>query len=805
VRLAILAPSPYNFVMGGAEHFLSGLQHYINEETLHVCEVIKVPTKEDTLLELVRAYRQHAQYDLLGYDRVMTSKYPAWMVNHPNHALYMLHTLRGLYDTYHFMRQPLDPAWDEGNRWIRAETDRFRRARPDDNKAALQLLDIVETAIETGKLVASFVQHPGPFARHVIHELDRFALQPARIRSYATMSQTVARRAGYFPPGVEANVVHPPPRLRAFRCGGDDYLFTVSRLDGPKRVGLLIEAMRHVKTDIPLLIGGTGPEEARLRDMAAGDPRIRFLGQLTDETLLDHYANCLAVAFVPYDEDYGLITIEAMRSGKPVLTVNDAGGVTEFVRHGETGLCVTPDAATLGAAIDELCSNRAQAREMGRRARQSVAGISWRPVAEEALGVQLPEPKIINLPAPKLTSKTRRKAVVAVTFGITPPRGGGQSRIFHLYKTMAQRMDIVLVCLCNCDELPSRTEIAPGLWEVRVPKSLEHQELENAASSTVDNVPITDIVASREIKHTPAFIQQLEQEGADADVAIVSHPFFASLVRRLFPSLPMWMEAQDVELTLKRDILPKTTAAEALLNLVAQEERMAWQASEVVYTCAKRDLETLTSLYGPTQAECLVVPNGFAEEEVTFTPKEERHRLKARLGLNGRPMVIFIGSWHGPNLEACKLILSAAPSLPHVTFAIVGSAGLYFKGQTVPENVHLVGPVDEAEKQVFLAAADVALNPMTSGSGSNLKMLDYFAAGVPVIATEFGARGIDAEPGVHYISANPEMLVQTLVMFLVGATDLDSMVVRANELARSHYSWSAIGASALRKLEPFLA
>lgn len=804
MNIAIVAPSPYHFVMGGAEHFWSGLQRFINEHTSHGCELIKVPTREGNLVDLVRAYRQHSRNDLLGYDRIVSSKYPAWMTLHPHHALYMLHTLRGLYDTYHFTREPLEPEWPDELRWVRDEIGLLAHGKVQDNGAVVRLLDVMESALETQRIPAAFARFPGPFARHLVHALDRFATQPGRIEAYATMSRTVAARQDYFPPGAQVGVLHPPTRLEGFRCGGDDYLFTVSRLDGPKRIGLIIEAMRHVRSEIPLLIGGTGPDEQRLRELAAGDPRIRFLGSLTDQQLLDGYADALAVPFVPYDEDYGLITIEAMRSGKPVITVQDAGGVTEFVHHGRTGLCVPPDPLALAGAIDELCNDRQRARAMGREARRSVAGISWKPLAEFALGQALPAPRVPVAPARQHLRKRRRKAVVAVTFGVSPPRGGGQSRVYHLYKALSATMDIVLLCLDAADAQPRRLQIAPGLWEVRIPKSAEHEQQEIEAARTVAWTPVTDIVAGREIHRTPAFLQALEDESQDADLLVACHPFFASLLRRHRPDLPLWYEAQDVELPLKRGMLPPGPGADALLQVVEAEERLAWTESEVVYACADEDLVRLTEIYGPTQALTLEVPNGFAEEEVRFVDATERRRLKDLIGLGDQPLAIFLGSWHGPNLEAAERVFACAQALPHVCFALVGSAGLYFRDKPVPPNVRLVGPVDEGQKQVFLGAADVALNPMTSGTGSNLKMLDYFASGVPVLSTRFGARGIDARPGEHYLACEADTLLPELVAHLVMPQRAAPMVERANRLARRRYSWRAIGEAALLRLAPQL-
>jgi glycosyltransferase involved in cell wall biosynthesis len=318
-------------------------------------------------------------------------------------------------------------------------------------------------------------------------------------------------------------------------------------------------------------------------------------------------------------------------------------------------------------------------------------------------------------------------------------------------------------------------------------------------------IPVTDIVAAREVVHTPQFFDFLRREGADADVVIACHPYFTSVLCSLFPQKPLWLEAHNVEFSLKATMLPDTPAARKLLQLVHDEECLAWKRSSCVFACAQRDLDELTRIYGTASADQFVVPNGFAEEEVTFNPLNKRSALREELGQPDSQLAIFLGSWHGPNLEACELIMSTAFAMPEVKFLIVGSAGDYFRGMSIPSNVKLLGPVDEEEKRLLLAAANVALNPMRSGSGSNLKMLDYFASGVPVISTEFGARGIDAHPNVHYLPSSADDLVQALTNFFVGDNDLQNLTKRADDLARTCYSWRVIGEKALERFRHHLS
>ena len=146
--------------------------------------------------------------------------------------------------------------------------------------------------------------------------------------------------------------VHPPSELTGFRrARPGSYFLTVSRLDRPKRIDVLIEATKSMGADVELHIAGTGPDEARLREIAGSNARIRFLGFVNDDTLLDLYAGSLAVLFVPLEEDFGLVALEAMMAGKPVITSHDAGGATELVTDGETGLIADPDPQDVARAM----------------------------------------------------------------------------------------------------------------------------------------------------------------------------------------------------------------------------------------------------------------------------------------------------------------------------------------------------------------------------------------------------------------------------------------------------------------------
>ena len=789
MKIAIVTPHPVPFALGGAENLWWGLQDHFQRHTEHDCDIVALLSPEGSFWDLVSSYETFSKLDLSAYDCVISGKYPAWMVDHPNHICYMLHRLRGLYDTYapgnHDSSVLKLPKLQSLMEWME-DSGGYPSA-----DQVPELFDKLR-ALREAELPENAFAFPGPFSRAVVHFLDNAALSSQRIRRYAAIADTVRHRKSYFPPEAEVDVLHPPPHRHDYREGESRYLFTSSRLDRPKRVDLLVEAMKHVPEDIPLLIAGTGPDEARLKQIAGDDPRIRFLGFVPDDEMPALYADALAVPFVPYDEDYGLVTIEAMKSGKPVLTFSDSGGPCEFVRDGETGFVTPPSAEALGARLSQLARDPDLARAMGQNAKTRVESVNWHHVAEGLLE-QAPAKPAHARPA------MRPKLTVATTFRVFPPMNGGQARVYHLYKNLAETFDIDIVSLGIATDARSEKEIAPGLVEIHVPKSEAHAKAERDMADLVDHVPIGDIAAHTLIGLTPAFDEALEISAMTSDAVIACHPYLIEALRRAAPDKPLWYEAQDVEMTLKSAMFTGKPAALPLLSEVGTAERACWISAERVFACAQRDLDELASIYGPTRAHLYEVPNGFALDEIPYTDLAERRRLRSRVGLDGQT-AIFMGSWHGPNLEAIEDILKAAETAPRTRFIVMGSACTPFKDRARPSNVHLLGQVDDDIRNGLLAAADVALNPMHSGSGTNLKILDYFAAGVPVISTRFGARGLTIEPDRDFIAIDDGFAAALDKLEKLGEAKLSDMIVSARRLVEDHYSWKVIAERFIDKL-----
>lgn len=134
----------------------------------------------------------------------------------------------------------------------------------------------------------------------------------------------------------ESTVIHPPVNVNDFSLAKEvdrkDYFLMVGRLIAYKRHDIAIEACNRL--NIPLKIIGRGPEMERLKKLAG--PTIEFLGRVPDEDLPKYYAECRGFIF-PQEEDFGIVAIEAMASGRPIVAYR-GGDIPEHLEEGKMGV-----------------------------------------------------------------------------------------------------------------------------------------------------------------------------------------------------------------------------------------------------------------------------------------------------------------------------------------------------------------------------------------------------------------------------------------------------------------------------------
>jgi glycosyltransferase involved in cell wall biosynthesis len=345
IRNILICTTQVPFTTGGAESHVEGLRRALIEAG-HKAEVVALPFKWYPPTEIMRSAMAWRMLDLSSangqpVDLVIGMKFPAYVVAHERKVLWILHQHRSAYNLWGTQFDDLS-TYPEGVRireWIKHCDERF--------------------IPEAKKVFAN--------------------------------SRTVAERLKHYNNIESEPLYHPPPLANRLHTGEfGDYVFYPSRLEPQKRQELLIEAMRFVRTGVKAILAGSSADakryEALIKQHKVGE-RVTLRGFVSDEEMIELYANALAVSYLPFDEDYGYVTLEGMLAGKPVVVTSDSGGAMELIDHGVHGLIAEPTPQAIAESLDQLYSDRELAQRMGESGREKLLAmnLSWQNVVKKII------------------------------------------------------------------------------------------------------------------------------------------------------------------------------------------------------------------------------------------------------------------------------------------------------------------------------------------------------------------------------------------------------------------------------------
>ncbi|KTG11013.1 hypothetical protein AUR64_07550 [Haloprofundus marisrubri] len=362
---------------------------------------------------------------------------------------------------------------------------------------------------------------------------------------------------------------------------------------------------------------------------------------------------------------------------------------------------------------------------------------------------------------------------------VYPPSNGEEVRIWETTKALA---DTGRVWLAYPDA--DGTEYPPGVYALDLQNPfLDYKTtriyLWNALLGLDSDTPIERLQTQRTVRTVKRYPVEFDVVCSESPQVLgaarelADHYGAALLLNKhnaMFDLLDQQLRSRNVPAPIRR---------RAVANLHAYEQAGIDDADAVVFQSA----DDRTQFEIPDGVRCEVITNGTNYEDIAAGGDPDA--VRRQLGLReDRTVCLFVGACdYEPNEVAARRIVDEfAPALPDVEFVIVGRD----PPKTARENVHTPGFVDDLPGA--LSMADVALCPLTMGSGTKLKMMDYLAAGLPIVTTPVGAQGIDIVDG-------ETALVRDVGQFEEAIRELDAspelaarLGENAQELGRQ-YSW----------------
>lgn len=385
-----------------------------------------------------------------------------------------------------------------------------------------------------------------------------------------------------------------------------------------------------------------------------------------------------------------------------------------------------------------------------------------------------------------------KKTVLVVNFfpALTPPKSGGEIRYYQMYRNLGRHYSIELLNPTHPFVDTQSVTIASNVNDNRIPKTNLHVRLHKALDRVGGFSECSALVVSLAVRFHKEFLSMLRYFVSKSDIIICEFPFIPFI--RLADHQVFFYNSYNVEYDMQKSIL-KGLLGRAFSLYIKRLERKTCRKADAIFATSDRDKERFIKLYTIPPEKIVVVPNGVDSADLQPVTRKQRTDAKTKLGFTSQDnLALFFGSNYPPNKEAVSFILEhLAPQVRSCNFLLAGGCSTEINvGENF--NVHPYGIVSDEDKKLLLAASDIAINPMFSGSGTNLKLLDYLAMGLPIITTPVGARGVDVKNKTHAIIAPEQEFAGMIRDMLTSPTLSENLRANARALVEQKYDWKQI-------------
>ena len=224
--------------------------------------------------------------------------------------------------------------------------------------------------------------------------------------------------------------------------------------------------------------------------------------------------------------------------------------------------------------------------------------------------------------------------------------------------------------------------------------------------------------------------------------------------------------------------------------LTEKAEGRLLKACDLAFAVSEFDASLMEDKFG---VRPLLLPNGVDVKKFESISRKEGDRIRIKYRLEGR-LVLFMGmTTTKPNKEAIRFLLelvfpAVAGKCPDAKLALIGGV-VDFKADWIVNP----GNIPAEDVPAFIKACDLSVVPIFSGSGTRLKILESWAAGVPVVSTTKGAEGLEAEDGKNILIAdNADDFVEKILVLLKQPRLGRKIAAEGKRLASNRYAWPKI-------------
>lgn len=378
---------------------------------------------------------------------------------------------------------------------------------------------------------------------------------------------------------------------------------------------------------------------------------------------------------------------------------------------------------------------------------------------------------------------------------LLPPNTGGVLRYFHLYNELSIFFDITLLSQKYTPHLEfiehsksfREFKIPPDDTQVQIDKKLLADKVEPRFSTHA-------ALSCALMERPPAlFLKYYEEFYNESDIIIHESPFLLNYdIKFDLDEKPRIYNSHNHESEFAKQVWEGENSEDYVKHVTLLEKDLV-EKSRLVFATSKEEKENFIEAFNVNPLKIKLAPNGIQPEEWP--------RRTNKLTSDKKFTAFFIGSMHQPNIDIVDFIISELSyKCKKIDFVIAGRCSEEFANPH-RKNVKLLGEIGEREKRELFSKVDIAINPAFFGTGTKIKTLEFLSAGIPLVSTDIGVKGMRLINGTHYIHATHDDFSTILNKISSDKLMLKKVSKNGQRYVHQLYSWQTIARKVKKQID----